>query len=141
VILKIKSQKTMETTKSRNYSVMIYLPQWFLHRSSIKILPEVLSPGLILSPRIYTISEYPKKKRMIIFYHEASKKILRFITNNFELSSEEIADLYKSRWQIELFFKWMKQHLNIKTFYSINENGVKIQIWCAFITYLLFMKS
>src|SRR4030042_5048211 len=84
--------------------------------------------------------EYPKKLRMITFYHAESKKILRFITNNFEISAEEIADLYKSRWQIELFFKWLKQHLNIKTFYSTSENGVKIQIWCALITYLLLMK-
>ena len=84
--------------------------------------------------------EYPKKLRMITFYHAESKKILRFITNNFEMSAEEIADLYKSRWQIELFFKWLKQHLNIKTFYSTSENGVKIQIWCALITYLLLMK-
>lgn len=86
------------------------------------------------------VKEYPGKLRMITFYHAESKKILRFITNNFEMSAEEIADLYKSRWQIELFFKWLKQHLNIKTFYSTSENGVKIQIWCALITYLLLMK-
>ena len=56
------------------------------------------------------------------------------------MSAEEIADIYKGRWQIELFFKWIKQHLNIKSFYSTSENGVKIQIWCALITYLLLMK-
>lgn len=84
--------------------------------------------------------EYPGKLRMITFYHAESKKILRFITNNFEMSPEEIAELYKSRWQIELFFKWLKQHLNIKTFYSTSENGVKTQIWCALITYLLLIK-
>jgi hypothetical protein len=85
-------------------------------------------------------SEYKKKLRMITFYHSESKKIFRFITNNFEMTSEEIAEIYKSRWQIELFFKWLKQHLNIKSFYSTSENGVKTQIWCALITYLLLMK-
>jgi len=84
--------------------------------------------------------EYPKELRMVTFYHSESGKILRFITNNFEMEASEIADLYKSRWQIELFFKWIKQHLKIKTFYSTSENGVKIQIWCALITYLLLMK-
>jgi hypothetical protein len=84
--------------------------------------------------------EYPNKLRMITFYHKESKKILRFITNNFEMNAEEIADIYKGRWQIELFFKWIKQHLNIKSFYSTSENGVKIQIWCALITYLILMK-
>lgn len=84
--------------------------------------------------------DYPKKMRMITFYHKEAKKVMRFITNNFDMSAEEIADLYKSRWQIELFFKWIKQHLKIKTFYSTSENGVKIQIWCALITYLLLLK-
>ena len=83
--------------------------------------------------------EYPKRIRMITFYHKDSKKVFRFITNNFEMSAEEIADIYKGRWQIELFFKWIKQHLNIKSFYSTSENGVKIQIWCALITYLLLI--
>jgi len=83
--------------------------------------------------------EYPKELRMITFYHSESGKIFRFITNNFEMSASDIADLYKGRWQIELFFKWIKQHLKIKTFYSTSENGVKIQIWCALITYLLLL--
>jgi hypothetical protein len=100
--------------------------------------------GILLDEDIENIgvkaNEYPKKLRMVTFYHKESKKILRFITNNFEMTSEEIADIYKCRWQIELFFKWLKQHLNIKTFYSTSENGVKIQIWSALITYLLLMK-
>jgi IS4 transposase len=64
-------------------------------------------------------------------------KYLTFITNNFTLEAITIAGLYKKRWQIELFFKWIKQHLKIKTFYSNCENGVKIQIWTAICTYLL----
>jgi hypothetical protein len=81
--------------------------------------------------------EYPKALRLVTFYHKESKKVLEFLTNNFRLSAEKIADIYKTRWQIELFFKWMKQHLKVKTFLSTSENGVKIQIWCALITYLL----
>ena len=61
------------------------------------------------------------------------------MTNNLEADAEVIADLYKARWQIELFFKWIKQHLKIKSFLSTSENGVKIQIWTAMITYLLLV--
>lgn len=68
---------------------------------------------------------------------EKKFKYLTFLTNNVTLESLTIARLYKKRWQIELFFKWIKQHLKIKTFYSYNENGVKVQIWTAICTYLL----
>jgi IS4 transposase len=82
-------------------------------------------------------SEYPKPLRVVTFYHEETGKILKFLTNNFEMTAEAIAEIYKYRWQIELFFKWIKQHLKIKSFLSTSKNGVKIQIWCALITYLL----
>ncbi len=59
------------------------------------------------------------------------------MTNDFSSSASEIADIYKKRWQVELFFKWIKQHLKIKKFYSTDKNGVMIQIWTALITYLL----
>ena len=74
-----------------------------------------------------------------IFYHSNEKKFkyLTFLTNNLTLEALVIAKLYKKRWQIELFFKWIKQHLKIKTFYSYSENGVKVQIWTAICTYLL----
>lgn len=81
--------------------------------------------------------EYPQNLRLVKFYHKESKKKLEFLTNNFRLSAKKITDIYKLRWQIELFFKWMKQHLKIKTFLSTTENGVKIQIWSALITYVL----
>jgi IS4 transposase len=81
--------------------------------------------------------EYPKDLRLVTFYHKESKKTLQFLTNNMRLSSKRIADIYKSRWQIELFFKWMKQHLKVKTFLSTTANGVKIQIWCALITHVI----
>jgi hypothetical protein len=82
-------------------------------------------------------NEYPIALRLVKFYHTESKKVLEFLTNNFRLSAKKIADIYKTRWQIELFFKWMKQHLKVKTFLSTTENGVKIQILCALITYVL----
>ena len=82
-------------------------------------------------------SEYPKPLRVVTFYHEESDKIFKFLTNNFEMSACTIAEIYKFRWRIELFFKWIKQHLKIKSFLSTSKNGVKIQIWCALITYLL----
>jgi hypothetical protein len=82
-------------------------------------------------------NDYPSVLRLVTFYHEETKKTLRFLTNNMRLSAKKIADIYKMRWHIELFFKWMKQHLKVKTFLSTTANGVKIQIWCALITYVL----
>jgi len=81
--------------------------------------------------------EYPRTLRLITFYHAETKKVFQFLTNNFEMSAEEIAEVYKTRWQIELFFKWMKQHLKIKSYLSTTENGIRIQIWCAMIAFLL----
>lgn len=86
-------------------------------------------------------NSYPNKLRRIRYkfkdQSENKFKFLTFITNNFSVEAIVIARLYKKRWQIELFFKWIKQHLKIKTFYSYSENGVKIQIWTAICSYLL----
>jgi Domain of unknown function (DUF4372)/Transposase DDE domain len=81
--------------------------------------------------------EYPDKLRRIKYYDDESKKTFVFLTNNTELKAEEIAFLYKKRWEVELFFKWMKQHLKIKSFWGITLNAVKIQIYCAIIAYCL----
>jgi len=100
--------------------------------------------GVMLDETIEVVGskkkDYPIPLRMITFHHKETGKIFRFITNNFEMNAFEIAEIYKGRWQVELFFKWIKQHLKIKSFYSTSENGVKIQIWCALITYLLLLK-
>jgi FOG: Transposase and inactivated derivatives len=80
---------------------------------------------------------YPEKLRRIRFYDEVTKLELVFITNNTMLEASEIALLYKKRWQVELFFKWMKQHLKIKTFWGTSINAVKIQMYCAIITFCL----
>lgn len=81
--------------------------------------------------------DYPQYLRYVVFYDEESDKRLGFFTNNFELPALTIAQLYKSRWQVELFFKWIKQHLRIKAFFGTNENAVKTQIWIAISVYVL----
>jgi transposase len=81
--------------------------------------------------------EYPDKMRRIKYADPETGKLFVFLTNNFLLSAEVIAQLYKSRWQIELFFKWIKQHLRIKAFYGTSENAVKTQIWTAISVYVL----
>ena len=79
---------------------------------------------------------YPNRLRRISFRDETQNRTLVFLTNNFTLPSETIATLYKARWEIELFFKWIKQNLRVKTFYGTSPNAVKIQIWIAMIVYL-----
>jgi len=81
--------------------------------------------------------EYPEKMRRIKYADPETGKLFVFLTNNFLLPAEVIAQLYKSRWQIELFFKWIKQHLRIKAFYGTSENAVKTQIWTAISAYVL----
>jgi hypothetical protein len=80
---------------------------------------------------------YPEKLRLIEFYDCENDTLLVFLSNNFEVSALEIANLYKNRWQIEVFFKWIKQNLIIKKLWGHSENAVKIHIWIAIITYLI----
>ena len=81
--------------------------------------------------------DYPENMRLIKFYDEEQEREFVFLTNATHLTAEQVADLYKSRWQIELFFKWLKQHLKIKKFWGITENAVRIQIYTAICTYCL----
>jgi len=85
----------------------------------------------------YVSKEYPKKLRRVKFYDKETNRTFVFLTNNFQITSDQVALLYKNRWQIELFFKWIKQHLKIKSFWGTSENAVRIQIYCAIITYCL----
>ncbi len=85
----------------------------------------------------YTSKKYPEKLRRIKYYDATKGKNLVFITNNFVYSAEVIAQLYKERWKVELFFKWVKQHLRIKKFFGTSLNAVYTQIWIAISTYLL----
>ena len=84
-----------------------------------------------------TASLYPEPLRRVAFYDAEHKRRLVFLTNNFDLPALTIAGLYKSRWQIELFFKWIKQHLRIKAFFGTSDNAVKTQIWIAISVYVL----
>jgi hypothetical protein len=87
----------------------------------------------------YTSEDYPEKLRRIKYYDAERSKVLTFLTNNFELSALEIALLYKHRWFIEIFFKWIKQHLKIKSFWGRTPNAVKTQIWIAISVYVLVL--
>ena len=86
---------------------------------------------------INSSEKYPEKLRKVRYLDVESNKNLTFLTNNFALPAIKIAQLYKCRWQIELFFKWIKQHLRIKSFYGTSENAVKTQIWIAISVYVL----
>jgi hypothetical protein len=86
---------------------------------------------------IQTSKQYPEKLRRIKFYDAQTNKTFVFLTNNVDLTALQIALLYKNRWQVELFFKWIKQHLKIKSFWGTTENAVRIQIYSAIITYCL----
>lgn len=86
---------------------------------------------------LYTSKDYPEKIRRVRFYDFESKRTFAFLTNNFDLTATQIAFLYKQRWQIELFFKWIKQNLKIKSFWGTTENAVRIQINTAIISYCL----
>jgi hypothetical protein len=85
----------------------------------------------------YAQKSYPERLRRVKFYDAESGNNLDFLTNNFLLPATTIADLYKCRWQVELFFKWIKQHLHIKAFYGTSPNAVKTQIWIAVAVYVL----
>jgi hypothetical protein len=97
----------------------------------------VLCDQIIVLTGIKTSKLYSEKLRRIKFFDSENNKTLVFLTNNFFLSSLTIAELFHCRWEIELFFKWIKQHLRIKAFYGNSENAVKTQIWIAVTTYLL----
>lgn len=122
---------------------------FFVIRSKDKLLHEVISSqpadhdlGVLYDQRIaltgrYTRAGYPGQLRRIAYHDTQRDRTLVFLTNNFELHALQIAQLYKSRWQVELFFKWIKQHLRIKAFVGTSANAVRIQIWSAIATYVL----
>jgi len=98
--------------------------------------------GIILDQTIAltgkrTARNYPQHIRRVRYEDFETGKRYEFLTNNFRISATTVADLYRNRWQIELFFKWIKQHLRIKSFYGTSLNAVKTQIWIAVSTYVL----
>ncbi len=86
---------------------------------------------------VKTASSYPQPLRRIKYHDKKTGKTFNFLTNNFVIAPQTVADLYRYRWQVELFFKWIKQHLRIKRFFGTSENAVKTQIWIAISVYVL----
>jgi hypothetical protein len=97
----------------------------------------VRADQIITVTGFYTLKDYPERLRRIRYVDAVTQKRFVFLTNNFELPAIVIAQLYKCRWQVELFFKWIKQHLRIKAFYGTTKNAVKTQIWIAICVYVL----
>lgn len=101
-------------------------------------LPESVLSDAIGELTVYNSSKaYPDQIRKVCYWDKEQKRQLTFLTNAMELSPLQVAELYKNRWQVELFFKWFKQHLKIKKFWGDTENAVRIQIYSAIITYCL----
>jgi hypothetical protein len=97
----------------------------------------VRSDHTVVLAAIDSATAYPDPLRRVSYFDAETNKRLKFLTNNFVLPALTIAAIYKSRWQVELFFKWIKQHLRIKAFYGTSENAVKTQIWIAVSVYVL----
>ncbi len=97
----------------------------------------VICDQTILLTGVKTSVDYPQALRRVKYHDTVTGKTFNFLTNNFTISAQIVADLYKQRWQVELFFKWIKQHLRIKSFYGTSENAVKSQIWIAVSVYVL----
>ena len=97
----------------------------------------VRSDQTVVLTSLGSATAYPDTLRRVSYFDTETGKRLRFLTNNFALPAQTIAQIYKQRWQVELFFKWIKQHLRIKAFYGTSENAVKTQIWIAVSVYVL----
>jgi DDE family transposase len=97
----------------------------------------VRSDHTVVLTAIDSVKAYPDSLRRVSYLDVQTRKRFKFLTNNFALPALTIAQIYKSRWQVELFFKWIKQHLRIQAFYGTSENAVKTQIWIAVSVYVL----
>ena len=104
---------------------------------AVDTLTGLRSDHTVILTALESAKVYPDPLRRIHYFDAETQKRFRFLTNNFVLPALTIAQIYKSRWQVELFFKWSKQHLRIKSFYGTNENAVKTQIWIAVSVYVL----
>lgn len=97
----------------------------------------VMADQIILFEGVNPKKQYPIPIRRVVYYDKEGNRTFVFYTNNMEITPEDVALLYKYRWRVELFYKWLKQHLRVKEFYGTSENAVKIQIYCAIIAYCL----
>ena len=122
---------------------------WFVTRlksnSCYEVIQERQAAGPVLADQVIRLSSpkgqacYPEPLRRVHYRDPETGKEYVFLTNRLDLSALEVAELYRRRWQIELFFKWIKQNLKIKAFYGTSKNAVLIQIWTALIAYLLLV--
>jgi hypothetical protein len=108
-----------------------------LQKNSVRGNKGVLADEIVQFARRDSQKIYPETLRLVTYYDKEQDRIYQFLTNNKQLPSSVIADIYHHRWEIELFFKWIKQHLKIKTFLGTSKNAVMTQIWVAMIYYLL----
>ena len=129
----ISSAGAFFVTRIKNNAQIEFLGQ---HHEPNKKLG-VLRDEIIWYTGFQSVKKYPGELRLIEFRDEESGKTYQFITNNFRIAASSIAEFHKQRWQIELFFKWIKQNLKIKSFLGTSENAVMPQIWVAMIHYLL----
>lgn len=97
----------------------------------------VLSDQMITLSGYYSQKKYPEPIRKVIYWDDEQNREFEYLTNATEITALQVANLYKNRWQVELFFKWLKQHLRIKKFWGTNENAVKIQNYSAIIAYCM----
>ena len=97
----------------------------------------VLSDQTVILSSVESATAYPDPLRKVSYFDAERSKRLKFLTNNLTLPARTIADIYRQRWQVEPFFKWIKQHLRIKAFYGTSENAVKTPIWIAVSIYVL----
>lgn len=93
----------------------------------------------ILLTGVHSAQNYPEQLRLIKFLDSETNKRFTFLTNNFEIDALTVAQLYKCRWKVELFFRWIKQHRRIKSFWGTSQNAVKAQVWIAISVYVQLM--
>lgn len=127
----INNRKAFFVTRAKNNLQYLVTGQHELNKKNI------LSDENISLTGILQHKKYPENLRLIRYLDEESGKMLTFLTNNFSLSASTIARIYQARWQIEVFFKWIKQNLKIKTFLGVSKNAVMTQIWTAMCYFLL----
>lgn len=97
----------------------------------------ILSDSTIELTGFYPKQDYPEKLRLVEYWDDERERKFSFLTNAMHISALQVAELYKNRWQVELFFKWLKQHLKVKKFWGTTENAVRIQVYAAICTYCL----
>ena len=134
---------------NRLYKLINKKNAFFVTRAKDNMIFEVMSnakvdksTGVISDENIKLTGQrtskwYPEEIRMVTYEDYATNNVYRFLTNNMEYEALTISELYRERWNVELFFKWIKQHLHIKSFYGTSENAIYMQIWIAICTYLL----